>query len=43
MLVFTIEEGFDFNLGSFKFGVNPIDVGLEFLTPGITEDKMILS
>ena len=41
--IMTIEEGFDFNFGSFEFGVGPIDIWLEFLTPWVAKDKMILS
>ena len=43
MLIFAIEEGLDFDLGSFEFGIGPIDVGLEFLAPGVTKNEMILS
>ena len=43
VLIFAIEESFDFNLRSFEFGICPVDVRLELLALWVSEDKMVFS
>ena len=43
MLIFAVEKGFDFNFWTSEFRIGPVDVGLEFLTPWVSENKMIFS